>query len=222
MARIKYFNKKTGKWEYADSQFVSGGNADQCAETLQAITKNMERVTEYSGGNVNLVDENACEFGYVVEGGEIYESTSLKYTPHIPVTEGDVIRFYRVAGDNTTAVELTNMRYLAAFDVNGNAVPSAGVNTAKQSYTVPAGIASIVLTFAIHYTFCITRNKEITEYVPYDPNAVVSETVSYVAKPKFVGMSSENHPGLVRVWMENLDGEMVLHISTEEAENAVQ
>lgn len=28
MARIKYFDKNTGKWEYADSQFVSGGNSE--------------------------------------------------------------------------------------------------------------------------------------------------------------------------------------------------
>lgn len=26
MARIKYYNTKTGKWEYADSSFVVGGN----------------------------------------------------------------------------------------------------------------------------------------------------------------------------------------------------
>ena len=201
----------------AAGEIGSGCSAD--AETIAEITRNMERVSVYVDGSVNLVDQDACVFGYVTCGGEVYESSALKYTPHIHVSEGDIIRFYRLENVTTGAVELKGIRYVTAYDADGNGVTDSGVNNSSAAvftYTVPAGIDSIVLSFPNVYVWCFTRNTEITEYVPYDPNAVSGEVVSYVAKPAFVGMASETKPGLVRMWTEELDGETVLYISTEE------
>lgn len=54
MSRIKYFNPYTGKWEYADSSFVvggddSGGNAD-----LTGVVKSVNGVTPDENGNVEI------------------------------------------------------------------------------------------------------------------------------------------------------------------------
>ena len=56
MARIKYYNSKTGKWEYADSQFVTGtgGSADLAGYATEEFVKNKIAEAELSGSGVDL------------------------------------------------------------------------------------------------------------------------------------------------------------------------
>lgn len=60
MARIKYYNPETGKWEYADLSFVVGGNASggNVDEQLSALidTDMLPAVHDVNGAI--LTDEN--------------------------------------------------------------------------------------------------------------------------------------------------------------------
>ncbi len=59
MARIKYYNPKTGKWEYADSQYNvgSGGNVDQESQIAMLIEVDMLPAVYDTNGAI-LTDEN--------------------------------------------------------------------------------------------------------------------------------------------------------------------
>lgn len=59
MARVKFFNKKTGKWEYADKAFDdSGGGMPNEAEQLELLIEtDMLPAVQDSNGAI-LTDEN--------------------------------------------------------------------------------------------------------------------------------------------------------------------
>lgn len=177
-------------------------NALTCIENIETsiakITDKMEMA--YS---INLYDESKAISGYMNTYGDIFESTSLVFTPKIKVAPGDVVRFYC-----NSPLESKNARFITAFNEDGYAIVDSGAQNIA-SYTVPEGVSYIVVTLSTSYQHCeITINQEVTEYTPYcDPY--------YKAQPEFVGIASKNSFGLVKVWSEEVDGEKILHISTE-------
>ena len=85
--------------------------------------------------------------GFMDKGGSTSTSSSLMRTSSISVSEGE--RFVYRAKPNTSSGydtdEPQQLRYVCAFDSGGNAVSNKG-GEYLSSYTVPAGIASIVIT----------------------------------------------------------------------------
>ena len=179
-----------------------GGSVD--SDEIGWITKKMELVTT---GSENLYNPADYEFGIMFDDGIFQQSETYKYslTP-IPVSEGDVIRTYRLDGGE---LQPFAVYVITAYSADGSIMSKSG---ARQTitYTVPSGVASIVITLSRHYTWMITKNYEATEYVKHEP------TDSYYrATTDFVGVASETQFGLVKVWTTEVDGETVLNISTE-------
>jgi len=92
--------------------------------------------------------------GYIGPDGVVHESDSFHYSNPISVNEGDVI-----FSDRT-------FRFVAAFDADMNAVPAAGDSSGLiSSYTVPSGIASVIVTEYSEYSSNISRTYTTTGYV---------------------------------------------------------
>ena len=144
--------------------------------------------------------------GYMNLQGGVTDSTSLCYMQKIPVNTGDIIRCY---GFHDNQFISQKMRFVTAFDSSGKALGDDKGASETKVYTVPDGVAYVIITVYKAYTAEITINEEVTEYTPYfEPY--------YKALPEFVGVASESSFGLVKVWTTVVDGETILNISTEE------
>lgn len=175
-----------------------------------AITDITEKLELVSIGSINIFNPDEYTLGYVTMEGTITASTALKYSEKIPVVPGDIIRFYTKDGSK---IESKKPRYVTAYSANLTPIPESGLNTNENpltEYTVPSGVSYIVVSVATAYTWMITKNTEASEYVPYEPPERY-----YKATPEFVGIASQHQFGLVKVWTETVDGENILHISTE-------
>lgn len=74
---------------------------------------------------------------YKPANGGIATASGLNYSSEIQVSEGDVL-FY--ANDNY------KFRFVCALDADGNAIQAKGSDTELKNYTVPAGIASVIVS----------------------------------------------------------------------------
>lgn len=135
---------------------------------------------------VNVWDTSKKANGYTATNGTFSSSASYQtLTEPIPVTEGDVVRFYK--GDATSV----NARFVCAYDANGNAVSASGSKSDIQTYIVPSGIVGIIPTIVSSVTnVMVTINEEPTEYshfhAPY-----------YVAGPNFLPDSLRSKVNIV-------------------------
>lgn len=137
---------------------INGANA-YADGIAQEVTAKMQKVESH-----NLISDDDFTNGYVAQNGTVYSSSSIQYTDKITVTEGDVIRVYAKQGGVFGA---NYARFLCAYDADGNAVSASGAENIG-SYTVPSGIASIVLSVFSAYTeWMVTKNYETTEYEEY-------------------------------------------------------
>ena len=84
---------------------------------------------------------------YVTKQGVVNASASYNHTEKIPVKEGDIVSFKSNASDSSTIY----IRFLCAYDENDNPIETSGKENVK-TYTVPSGIAYIVLSFLSSYT----------------------------------------------------------------------
>lgn len=79
MARIKYYNTKTGKWEYADSSFVVGGNG--------------------SGGNVEL-DTTLTQSGKAADAKAVGDALEKKLSADkLPEAVNDALAQAKASGE---------------------------------------------------------------------------------------------------------------------------
>ena len=184
--------------------FGQNGGSSVDNEEISKITAKMELT---STNPANIYDASKTTPGYVSTYGDIFDSSTLVYTEKIPVSEGDIIRCYSI--DKGVTLEARKMEFLTAYNADGIAVSDAGVKRVNM-HTIPSGITHIVITVSKAYTIMVTKNREATEYVPYEETEYY-----YKATPEFVGVANQNSFGLVKVWSEEIDGEKVLHISTE-------
>jgi lysophospholipase L1-like esterase len=93
---------------------------------------------------LNLYNKNTSTNGYIAANGSISESTTYCYSAKIPVEVGKTYTFWAL---NNGAVISANARFLCAYDEEENAITDAGSNSAVSNYTVPDGIATIVISF---------------------------------------------------------------------------
>ena len=120
----------------------------------------------------NLFDKSTAETGYVSKDGTAHTSSSYtkyKYSAKIPVNPGDVLRFYNKLYSSVTA---QNAMVVAAFNASDTAVEGSGAESVN-TYTVPAGIKSVIVTFndslgAIDTFMAIKNNPtKPSAYIPY-------------------------------------------------------
>lgn len=124
----------------------------------------------------NLYNKDTAEDGYIAANGNISSSTTYCYSDKIPVEVGKTYTFWALYNG---AVVSANARFLCAYDSNGDAVSSAGSNSAVASYTVPDEIASIVVSFERnrkHLFMVVDGTTEPDELLPYNLEHYIAST----------------------------------------------
>ena len=102
--------------------------------------------------------------GYVTKDGIAGTSaTNYKNTGKVAVVEGDIVTF--ISSQSTT--EKSKFAYLCAWDENGNALPSLGLNGVDETtYVVPSSVHFVTLTFnATDYpvnNLCVYITRAVT------------------------------------------------------------
>lgn len=105
--------------------------------------------------------------GYVTKDGIAGTSaTNYKNTGKVAVVEGDIVTF--ISSQSTT--QKSKFAYLCAWDENGNALPSLGLNGVNMTtYVVPSSVHFVTLTFnATDYpvnNLCVYITRAVTNVV---------------------------------------------------------
>lgn len=133
-------------------------------DTLAANVEEIDEAVEDSIRDVSqlFVLENLSftDGYYMSAGGSIGENATMQYSEKIPVNEGDVI---------SSELPGTNIfRFLTAYDADDNAVFEKGIATGWGSYTVPAGIVSVIVTRYISYSSYAVTQKKTTKRLVFD------------------------------------------------------
>lgn len=153
----------------------------------------------------NILNDDTSTLGYMVLDGVIGSSSILKYTEHIPVKEGDVIRSYIQPDVYSSAIKLYSCRFFTAFS-GENVVSSKGKEN-SNTYTVPSGVDSIVISY-IPQIIMITKNFKAAEYEEYfEPYNLI--------KPSVLPIAKETTIGGIKAWITEENGEKILNLSTE-------
>lgn len=127
----------------------------------------------------NLYNKDTAEDGYIAANGTVSPSTTYCHSTKIPVEAGKTYTFWALYNGNVVSA---NARFLCAYDPNGDAISSAGSNSAVPSYTVPTGINSIAVSFEQNrkYLFMVVEGSET-------PNRLLPYNLEhYIAKPSFI------------------------------------
>lgn len=113
--------------------------------------------------------------GYYIDNGSGAKTASaaLAYSAKIPVSVGDVITLYDRYGGTFGKREI---RSVAAYDSNDAFVRTPNsLGWKVNSYTVPNGIASIIISAPIASQYMIVANATPTEFEPwYEPYYVAT------------------------------------------------
>ena len=114
---------------------------------------------------VNIFNpETVVDGRYMGPNGGTSAADSLCYSEKIDVTPGDVIYFWN-------GVSRYNPRFITAFDADGNAITESGSSSPSNSYTVPDGVDSVIVTIYTNALdkFMIFKNDDgqPPQYIPY-------------------------------------------------------
>ena len=149
-------------------KFALGNELSQLKEDFDHISSKMIEVKS----NNLLVSDSDYTQGYVSLDGNAHGASTLGYTRKFSVSEGDIVRVFGTGGNTFQNI---GIRYICAYDASGSAIPAKGAESVYE-YTVPEGVAGIVITLYMAYT-----NKMLTvNYVPtayetyYDPYYIAS------------------------------------------------
>jgi lysophospholipase L1-like esterase len=160
---------------------VSGAAAD--SKTVGDLFSKCERVT--LPPSTNVFDKETVQTGYVGKNGTVYTGSSYdtyRYSVKIPVSQGDVLRFYHRTYGSTVEYSVP---VVTAYDSSDEAVTDSGA-TSVSSYTVPSGISKVVITVgstALPTAMAIKNDAtEPTTYIEYFPGATYA-----VATEEFLG-----------------------------------
>lgn len=129
--------------------------------------------------------DNDWTTGYYIDNGSGAKTAnaSLSYSAKIPVNVGDVIRLYDLYGGT---FEQRQIRSVAAYDSSETFVrTSDALGWKVASYTVPDGVAYVVLSAPTATKYMVVANETVNEYEAwFEPY--------YIATYDFIRNSLEN------------------------------
>jgi hypothetical protein len=143
------------------------------------ITSDETQTVQYDG---QLLD------GYVTTNGSVGGSGDFYHTEKIQVNAGDVVSF--ISPYNTPA------RFICAYDANDTVISGSGSSAQLRSYTVPSGIASIVVSYDIRnnigYGFKIVRSttEDETDTAYVNKTELSADEVEIIKDKTFYKMPS--------------------------------
>lgn len=175
---------------------ASSGDLDKRTEAMTVLP------------SANCINPRELETGYISTTGSESSSASYKHTGHIAVNAGDVLTAWRNANNTfNTSVSSVNMRYICAYDADGNVLPSSGSGSAVTSYTVPVGVASVVVSIeAAYFAYDVAIYKQAitpTRITPYEPEV-------YGATPEFLPTNYQAKPGRFTLYQATYTTELLL------------
>lgn len=153
-------------------------------EVYDGVT-NVISISKHEDDVKHLIDvSNVTTEGYVdPDNGSINSASGGMYYTSIDVKKGDVVKIKNTVG---SVVEYYYMRFIAAFDSNGDVIQFAGVSTATYEYVVPEGVIKLMPTFykiTPKVEIEITR-REIVIKSSVKDNAIPYESLTKDAKER--------------------------------------
>ena len=171
-----YISPATGTISYDASLSIEGAAADakaagdairgQVGDLKEDLSTLEEKLVLKESINLSHTDSDWTSGAYVDNGsGAITANDSLSYSAKIPVNVGDVIRLYSKYGGTFGIREI---RSIAAYDANNTFVRTPDAQGWRvNSYTVPEGIAFIILSVPTATQYMVVANIMVTEYEPW-------------------------------------------------------
>ena len=159
--------------------------------SIEQITSKMQVITGHNWCS-------GVSDGYMDLNGNAYDNSSYVHTDMVPVSEGDTVKTYSMLGGTFTS---RPQRFVTAFDESGNAISVSGAEN-SNSYTVPAGVASVVISVNAATNYMVTKNYIATAYEPY-------YDAYYVATSDFLGdllAEKVDKDGTAQVKTPNIEG----------------
>ena len=163
-------------WDTAWHKVSTGIASQEKLTELEKGVTNIIAISKAEDDVKHLIDvSNVTTEGYVdPDNGSINSASGMFYTS-IDVKKGDVVKIKNTDG---SVVEYYYMRFIAAFDSNGDVIPSAGVTTATYEYVVPDGVIKLMPTF---YKINPKVEIEITRREIVIKSSVNDNTIPYEA-----------------------------------------
>ena len=135
--------------------------------------------------SANVWDTTTASTGFLHTNGTVYTGGSYddyKYNSIGSVSQGDIITSYKYVNN---AVEAQPMQMVVAYDNSGNVMSASGASNVT-TYTVPAGVASVSITYsnaqlAQNVMVLINAESAPTTYIPY-----IAGKKYYIATPDFI------------------------------------
>lgn len=142
---------------------ISNGSA--FADDTIGLTKTTFYVKH---NNYNYLDPDAIvDTKYVDLDGVERDNAILAHSGTINVSVGEI---YSLQNTDAGIRDKTVMRFVTAYDANGNAVSASGTQNVKE-YTIPSGVASIVISFyrdRIGKDLSVVKSSEVLPYEEYN------------------------------------------------------
>lgn len=145
---------------------VLGDDVTALKSAFDDKTDDIVRKMEYVRSENLCRGDDTMTSGYMGTDGTVYSSASFAYTEKIPVNEGEGIRVYNKQS-GTFAQRI--LRFVTAFDSSGNVVSASGQGgDGTWLYTVPSGIAYIIISIAVGTEYMVSVGSVRTQYVAYN------------------------------------------------------
>ena len=161
---------------YFDDYYVASDEFLGENSEMNKITSKLKLVNQ-----INYWNKDDAQSGYIAKDGTIDSTVSTYRYNFIDVSAGDVIKSFYVP----SSVSPDTMRFICAYDDNGEAVSSAGAENVN-TYIVPNGISKIAVTAyaEVNETQMITKNYDSESPAMY----YEYNTDYYVATDDFNGI----------------------------------
>lgn len=155
----------------ADAELMDiriAGNGETYNTAGEAVRGQFDQITDKMNFIVspNKWNPELQKTGYYTAAG-VYTTSDTYVTLETPikVNPGDVVRMYGIASNNQLVSK--KIRFLAAYDINGDVVTEAGSNSEIASYTVPADIYGIIPSTTSNPSIMLTINGVPTTFSQY-------------------------------------------------------
>lgn len=135
------------------SYYIKKDSSEQLIINTNKRIDNIDKEYSLISPSLKLRDPENYIFnptvGYINTNGAISDSSSYKWITVDNVEEGDIITCWNVGQNQTQA--LSAMRFICAYDTNGDAVSAKGSSAITSTYAVPSGIKKLAISLSATY-----------------------------------------------------------------------
>lgn len=173
MSRIKYFNPKSGKWEYADSLYKTGGNVDLTGYATEQFV--MDKLAEIDGSfelieSITVTEDGLTAIARTAEpDGKPYDLSAVTVTLKVYGTDvmlGTQVDYYSGNEKIGSLLENIAVTYYTASNKFSSCVyhvrPKAGIYEFVSAYGAHAAMMDVHYPSNADYQ-TVDASKKITK-----------------------------------------------------------